>query len=212
MKTNIKFNPQTVKTIVGIMGALVIIMTLRCPIAAHSLFNTYLGRLIMVTMVMTILWCNTVLGGITVVVIILAFFNLALYESFEQDTLSPTTVHSNGGNRNGGSNAKTGKHTNKNVSSGDHETKKSKRANDKLQSSDIISANNWANAPFNGSESAYSNSDAIEGFDMVTTERDISRGKQSAEEVVSKTDFSSDDVSPYEEDELKESYSSMIIR
>ena len=182
------------KNNLGAVLILLLIIILSQNRTLDFLIDTYLGRIFLIFLLLVVSYCNKILGVVFVFLVVISFnLKIGFFEGFENSnqeentaTNSPIVTPSLASN--------TG----------------SKLTNESQVSSTTpkITVTPQQPAQTNADEADYTPNTSIEGFDMIGTENNIKRGKQSNSIPVNSTSRTSKSVAPSESGSLfKDNYS-----
>ena len=181
----------------GIITALVLVLLMCESRLFNFLINSFLGKLILIGLVMYFSYIHKILGIVVVLFVIIIFNNnnMAYYEGFEQLQDASGNIQDASGNikkakikqNNDDSDNTTGKGTNGKGTTG-------KGTNGKGTKLKAAKMNN-------------NNSDSLEGFDMISTENNMRKGKNSNSIPVDPFMNASTSITPYEGSNNVESFS-----
>ena len=171
------------KNNVGFVLTLLLIIFLSQSKILNFLMDTYLGRIILVSLLLVVSYCNKILGVVFVLIVVISFnLNLSSFEGFETGMQEESTFIG--------------------PVEEQHSTTESQVSVPKTPTeSPVMSQQSAAN-----DDSLVTKS--IEGFDMIGTENNIKRGKQSNSIPVNKISKTSATIAPVDSASLfKENYS-----
>jgi len=178
------------KNNLGVVLILLLIIILSQNRTLNFLIDTYLGRIFLIFLLLVVSYCNKILGVVFVFLVVISFnLKIGFFEGFENSTQEENTA------------------TNSPIATPSLAINTgSKLTNESQVSSDSPTAPKITAAPQateeTQSENTISSTKAIEGFDMIGTENNIKRGKQSNSIPVNNFSKTSKYVAPSESSSL----------
>ena len=171
----------------GIITALVLVLLMCESRLFNFLINSFLGKLILIGLVMYFSYIHKILGIVVVLFVIIIFNNnnMAYYEGFEQLQDASGNIQD---------------------ASGNIKKAKIKQNNDDSDNT-TGKGTNGKGTKLKAAKMNNNNSDSLEGFDMISTENNMRKGKNSNSIPVDPFMNASTSITPYEGSNNVESFS-----